>query len=640
MRVRIKEKPVKKRWVIVCVLLLCVCLPPAWPGAAEEVFFSFDGSAAPGNTANELYVAENGNDSGSGTQLDPLLTLAEAVARLVNAPGGEAWTIWMRGGTYLISQTIYITLSHLSEVCVRPYPGETPVITGATRLEGWMETGYQGQTVWSTRVPSMQLMALYGEDGARRASRWPKTGTFSAKGPVEASDDKMDRQQALYVDPADMPSTLQGARLRLLHWWKDELSGIRSYDPSGGFLLLNREMSMTVVAGDRYFYENVLGVPLLPGEWVYDRETEMLFYAPMPGEEAGETPLYAGTHDLLFVIMGSSGITFDGITFARTGWSVPYYDARADFPQAAYDAGTTILVVGSQNITFKGCTFRDIGAGCIRFDQAVKFAVVKDCTFENIGAQAVYVLGQNTAEEGQITESIFIVNNHINGYGKSLYNAAAVLIIHARDVEISHNEIHDGTYTAISAGWVWGSGYNVTDAVRIQNNWLYNIGQGLLSDMGAIYLLGSQPNTVVSDNVIHDVVTAEYGGWGIYLDEGAAHITVERNIVFDCSAQGYHQHNAGPNTVRNNVFAYNKDGQVGTSGTGSFTLQSNILVGERPYIQKSSKSTIKYVTNLYKTDGSLFVDAMSNDFTVLDSEEVRSIGFEPWVNIAGRYQIE
>ena len=146
------------------------------------------------------------------------------------------------------------------------------------------------------------------------------------------------------------------------------------------------------------------------------------------------------------------------------------------------------------------------------------------------------------------------------------YNAVGVLVIHANTVDVSHNEIHDGYYTAISVGWVWGYTYSVTYNNRICDNLIYNIGQGWLSDMGGIYTLGNQPGTVLSGNVIHNV-TADpneggYGGWGIYLDEGSSYILVEKNLVYACGSDAYHLHFGSYNTVRNNIFALSGESQV------------------------------------------------------------------------------
>jgi len=242
----------------------------------------------------DLYVSPLGNDAAAGTIDAPLATLEAAVDR-INREGMAAFsTVWLRGGTYLFDQTLTLSEYDAKNIAFRAYPGEEPVITGASRLAGWVLTEWKGQIVWRLPYDGRPIRALYGEDGARRLSRWPKDGFFHAAGPYAAAKDKFDKQLALYVNPMELPRMLEGGSIRLLHWWKDELSGVRRYDASTGLIELNRPMSMTVEKGDRYYLENLLAVPLDPGEWAFDALNGWIYYAPRAGETVANTPLYAG----------------------------------------------------------------------------------------------------------------------------------------------------------------------------------------------------------------------------------------------------------------------------------------------------------------------------------------------------------
>jgi len=583
----------------------------------------------------DLYVSPHGSDTNPGTQAAPLATLTEALVRLRWNPMDNRITVWLREGTYQLDEALLMTHYDRSNVTFASFPGERAVLTGAAPVTGWTETALNGALVYRVHYPTMGIpRTLYGEDGARQLARWPKYGYLHVAKPLKASADKFDNHTGFLINPSDVPLSLEGAVMRLLHWWKDELSSVKTYDPLRVGIVLNRPTSMAVMGGDRYYLENVLSGPLLPGEWAFDAWDGTLYYAPLEGETAGELVLYVGVLEQLIYINGVNGITFQDITFGRTAWNIPRGDLESDFPQAAYDANAVIRVLNALDTRFIGCRFVDIGAGCIQLG-GVKGAIVQGCTFENIGAHAVYVHGSNTRNDAAVTEGIIIENNLIDGFGRNLINSAAVLIIHARNVDINHNEIRDGTYTAISAGWVWASVFSVTRNVNIRNNLIYDIGKRVLSDVGGIYLLGPQPGTVVEGNVIHSVSAAEYGGWGIYLDEGSSQILVTNNLVYRCSSQGFHQHDGTNNTVRNNIFALNDDGQVALSARGAFTLDANVIVGTRPHIRNEG-GTIRQGENLFTENHGIFVDAVNDNFAIADPEAVAAVGFVPWVYRAGR----
>jgi len=69
------------------------------------------------------------------------------------------------------------------------------------------------------------------------------------------------------------------------------------------------------------------------------------------------------------------------------------------------------------------------------------------------------------------------------------------------------------------------------------------------------------------------VEKANYGGWAIYPDEGSSHLVIENNVCYNTSSQPYHLHYGREITVRNNIWAFGREGQIAVSrGPGSKTV--------------------------------------------------------------------
>jgi hypothetical protein len=187
--------------------------------------------------------------------------------------------------------------------------------------------------------------------------------------------------------------------------------------------------------------------------------------------------------------------------------------------------------------------------------------------------------------------------------------------------------------------------------------------------MGGVYLLGMQPGTVVSNNIIHDVKSKHYGGWALYTDEGSSFMTLENNICYNTSDNSYHQHYGSMNTVRNNIFAFSDGQMMRVSRTEphlSIIFEGNIVysAGVPMYDisrQQIGQKTVSACRNLYfdttkdtpvmrdfgetkltlddfqaagLEDGSiiadpLFRDAANYDFTLTENSPAKQIGFKP-----------
>ena len=575
----------------------------------------------------DLIVSPAGNDNWSGKLPEPnaegtdgpLASLAEAKERLKTLVDCDCdlrgLTVWVRGGEYFLDKPLEFTAGDLGQYTFKAYPGEKPVVNGSKPLSGWSAETVNGVAVWSTPVDTGKWFfnTLYNGDKRLPRPRYPKTGELTVASVNH--DDELEPESTYFkantsfnADPKDLFlfKNLGDVDVRILHYWKDDFIPVESYDPATGYLRLSKPTAMTVQQGDRYFFENVFEPLSEPGEWYLDRPAGKLYYVPLATDTFETTVLYAGTLETMVKIDGVNGIGFEGVTFARCEWNI--VPRELENSQAAYGVAPAILATNAESVSFTGCTLQNIGASGIKIGLNTENCSVKSCLFYDIGGTAVFIEGRNVQpDDPGITQNITVTDNHIYKYGRVFNNAIGVLLIHARNCEIAKNEIHDGFYTGISAGWVWGYSYNVTDYLKIQDNLIYDIGQGWLADMGGIYTLGMQPHSVVSGNVVHNVGcysgSSGYGGWGIYLDEGSSYITVENNLAYNCSSQGFHQHYGRENQVRNNIFAMNGDGQVRVSRKEehiSLYLTRNIIVGkDQPMYTSVEKGKFVDDTNIY-----------------------------------------
>ena len=249
-------------------------------------------------------------------------------------------------------------------------------------------------------------------------------------------------------------------------------------------------------------------------------------------------------------------------------------------------------------------------------------------------------------------------------------------MMHTHHCVAAHNEIGNLYYTGISCGWVWGYAENNAHDNRIEKNHIHDLGKGMLSDMGGVYLLGKQPGTVVCGNVIHDVSSRNYGGWALYTDEGSSYMTIEENICYNCSDNCYHQHYGSYNLIRNNIFAFGgeqifrisrleehvslllENNIFYSAGAPMFGLQEgHITEGEVPshnnlFFDTTEKyrffgdHDIAYMREHGMEDGSIiadpgFADAAHYDFTLPEDSPAYAIGFKKLdpsdVGVRGEY---
>jgi parallel beta-helix repeat protein len=299
-------------------------------------------------------------------------------------------------------------------------------------------------------------------------------------------------------------------------------------------------------------------------------------------------------------------VTLRGLTFSHTDWD-PGTNGYAD-TQAAVAIRGDVRAEYAVNCAIKECTFTQLAGYALELGRGCQGFRVVGNEMADVGAGGVRI-GETTkrSDVTDMNHSHVVTDNHMHHLGLVYPPAVGVFIMQSGTNRVAHNHIHHLYYTAVSVGWNWGYQETPCRENIIEFNHLHDVGQGMLSDMGAVYTLGIQKGTVIRNNLIHDVNSFTYGGWGLYTDEGSSEIVLENNVVYRTKSAGFHQHYGRDNIVRNNIFAFGKEYQLMRTREEdhiSFIFTNNIVYFDSGALLGSNWKNEKFVMN-----GNVFFDA-------------------------------
>ncbi|MEI6197585.1 MAG: right-handed parallel beta-helix repeat-containing protein [Verrucomicrobiota bacterium] len=594
------------------------------------------------------FLHPNGDDRNDGLttrsgprRRGPWATLAGARDRLreLRAAGKLAGpaNVLLADGIYLLREPVEFSHED-SHTIYAAAPRAVPVLDGGERLTGWREETLHGQRAWVLDLPEVAagrwyFRSLFVNGQRRPRARLPKFSPDAegVKNIFRIGELRFPEKRKLFDgDHVFKPragdvqdwSSLWDADVVLLHYWIETRLGSARFDSKTGWLRCARRSVFNLYESfnpklARYYIDNLFEALTEPGEWYLDRTEGRLYYLPLPGEKMASTNLIAPRTEAFIQAAGEAfnhgqtphdplggklvtGLRFEGLTFRHGDWSAsvgefsphdclrPSAVPLGGSPQAAMHVPAAIEFRWARHCAVERCTVERIGLHAVDFGQGCRDCCLAHSTLHDLGAGGVRVHG--TDLDGAIagrTGHINVSDNRITDIGRIFHQGVGILVGNAFGCTVAHNEVARTCYTAISVGWSWGYRETISRDHRIENNFIHDIGQGVLSDMGAIYLLGVQPGTVVRGNHIHTVTNADYGGWGIYPDEGSSHLLIENNWVHDTQGSPLRIHFARELVVRNNVFA--RSAQESLVGIGrvenhiAATLLHNVLLGPAPF---------------------------------------------------------
>lgn len=560
---------VKKSVFFMISLLLCFGMIPSMPvQAAVQAAYYVDPA--------------NGSDSNPGTLAQPFQSVGKArnVVRTVNASMTGDIVIYLRGGTYTLMDTLQLDAgdsgSNGYSIVYRNYPGETPVLSGGQPITGWTLHD-SAKDIWQADAdPALETRQLYVND--TRAIRARSSGGLPGANVNSTGYTTTDTNMHTWSNISDVEFVYKIA-------WVELRVGIASISGTtitmkqpawdmayniGGVTIKNNSPNPTYMENAYAFLDD-------PGEWYLDRTANKLYYKPKPGENMSSASVVAAKLEKLVDGAGTvespiHHIRFEGITFAHATWLEPNGDNGFAQIQAStltkpyaqpiygYEMDNRVIVPANlsfttaQNIVFERNKFVHLGASGLGFSAGSRNNVISGNIFTDISGSGIQIGGISMndnypQDDRYLVKNHQITNNYIHNVAAEYRGCVGIFVGYTEATVISHNEISDLPYTAISLGYGWGDRdfaekpdvvsqagdrwrieHNVPGANKnnvVSHNHIYNI-MTYLRDGGGIYNLGAQPGGVIEGNYVHGVHD-EFGA--IYLDSGSRYMAVSNNIL-------------------------------------------------------------------------------------------------------------
>jgi hypothetical protein len=515
------------------------------------VFLSRSGTAA------DFFVATNGNDSNSGTQIKPFATLErarEAVRQLKQQgqlPEGGV-TVFLRRGDYFRTNAFELTAADSGEaespILWRAYYYEPVRLLGGRLLSGFtpvsdpavlmrLDETARGHVLQAdlnrfgiTNFGEMKsrgfgrpLVAAQGElffdHRPMTLARWPNAGESvtiagypTASGHTDEHGGNLGQLTGGFFYKGERPQRWRDTSDLWVHgyWaydWANSYEKVASLDVDQHLVKTAPPHGIYGFRKDqRFYFLNVLEELDQPGEWFLDRKSGILYF--WPPEAAGSTGMHA--EEILFSLLDQpllkltdvSHVTFRGLALEAT-------------------RGNAVEIRGGQGDRIEGCLIRNVGNNGVVIEGGSNNSVVS-CDVLDTGDGGVALTGgdrQTLARGGH-----FVENCHFQRQGRWSKCYVPAISLTGVGLRASHNLIQDHPHCAIL---YWGNDH------FIEFNEIHHIALET-GDVGAIYTGRDYTfrGNVIRFNYIHHTGGVGMGSMGVYMDDCVSGTEVFGNVFY------------------------------------------------------------------------------------------------------------
>jgi len=467
------------------------------------------------------YVSPTGSDDNPGTVSAPFLTITKArdTVRTINSNMTGDIYVYLRGGDYRITSPITFEVKDSGSgnyrIYYQAYPGETPVINGATKVTGW--TASSGGVYKATLDRKTKLRNLYVNDQralmtSKVVSAKGSQGTYAVtNGQADwawAGGSGFDGVNYSTSDVPDITSNKDDLEIVNQSTWNENIVCTRDVVTSGGNRALMLQQPYGAIAqlpgwgaafvatGSHEIF-NVQAWLTSPGHFYFDKTAGTLYYYPRSGEDMSTADVEAPVTEQLLVIGGTSttsrikNLTFQGITFANTDYnlvkvatSTGKSSVQGDTVYIAYGTGNyhdwqyeiidtlpaMINVNSADSIDVLGNVVKHSGDdGVSMINDVINSNIIGNYVTDIAGSGItighpthVYLTSKGAHEKYPagvkgICTKITVNNNlvynvaQLRGFG----GHAGVTAFFTDTLTFTHNHIHTCAYNGINLGWGW-----------------------------------------------------------------------------------------------------------------------------------------------------------------------------------------
>ena len=529
------------------------------------------------------------------------LALAPASPELLVAPGqclhaalaaarasGER-TVTLLPGTHRLLATLQLTEAD-SGLTLRGAPGATldgsvplppftpradglwatalpPALLANASREGLGQLFVNGQRRLRARAPNAlglppySFPALFGDAAMYHMAGPLQACTLPAFGACPPADSWGFLANASEAPPAAW--RLQGAWLLIAQAWLMEWVHAASYNASSGRVALAEATRDPVGAygaargtpsGGRWLVEGVREALDAPGEFLADPAAQTLLYYPLPGEAPDAlNATMPGLTTLVRVAGASSSaraenITLQDLTLAHFGEGgeaarAGYWSYAGGLEVGPHAAGALVLRVA----------VRSGGANGVGIAGDVQGVELQRISVRDVGGRGVGGLG--SAAQGATVSAFTLANSTLARAGSIFLGGAALVGAVGMRVRVVHNDLSDSPYSGVTYQQPGGPARAApaTPVLDISYNRIAQLGQGVLSDLGGVYLSSASDaapatNWLAAD-VHHNVIAnascyggGGYGANGVYSDHATSGLAARANALLRLGGRGLSLH--------------------------------------------------------------------------------------------------